>query len=202
VKTISEIYGVFGKCLNNVDNQSKFKIGNRELIFYRCNQSQNRGDLHLDNLHATVCITSIKNIDMKTRDSILCNGNVKETMCSLDEVLISINIYNNLDTSLDIALRLKSFFNTYPIQDYFNTNGISIKTVKNVRRLDAIVKEKFEYRSSLELLIQTSLSNIESEISTWNTVDYGFNGCLGLQGEGAISRLDIVDIVEDECKNK
>ena len=195
---VQNIYTAFGTIVNNEDMQSIYYNGDRELIFYACNESENRGKIDrndITGLHGIFCVKQSYNERDYFEDEILpCDG-VRENICTLANIHITVNIYSDFDECMQIADNLKRFFKLSPIVDRLARQNIAIIKLSDTRRLDQIIKERYEYRSQFDIDIDTQIAQLAMEIPTWDKMGIKIDHCNGITIEEDINKN------ERDCRN-
>ena len=196
-----KVYTAFGEVLNDPKYIEIYSPNEREVIFYRCNQNNNRNFANEETLrggHGILCINSIKTATAFLRRSLDKNADFcalyKEKICNVSDISISINYFSNEDICLNLLSNLKSFLNLSEIKDLLTNRGIAILDFSDIRRLDSIIDEKYEYRAQMDLTIQASISEIEIERRLIEEINYDISACFGRKIEEKIVKTPI------ECK--
>jgi len=194
--TTDEIYTAIGKIVNNELHQKRFYKKERELIFYRCNESENRGNIdRLDGLHGTFCITGTNEVKTLRKDDLTECGGAIESYCQLSEVQISVNIYSDNDEALDVLSLLSLYLRAQSVKDELQNNGLSIQYISGVRRLDTVIKNRWEYRAQMDITAQAVTGNIEIPLEIWTKWGYSINGAPYIDSKCGLSdefdRLDV-----------
>lgn len=186
IEATEKIYKAFGTILNDKNNIPLYYQGERELIFYRCNQSGNRGDANKEDLtgiHGVICINSFQNSFFRKQtyknddDCERFCDLTKEKICNISNAFISINLYSNEDNALNILSNLISFLKLENIKNKFSDLGIIITNISTIRRLDEIIFDKFEYRAQVDLEIQALISVVEQEKKELKEVNFDIEVC-------------------------
>jgi len=200
-----DIYTAFGKIVNSKENQRVFyKNYDRELIFYRCNESEVRDNIdRLDALHGTFCITGSNEILRLSNDDLLECGKAIEKYCQISELNISINIYSDNDEAITIMNYLSLFLQAQSVRDNFRALGVYVDTFKdrNIRRLDEVVKGRYEYRSQMDIVVRATTADIQIPLDVWTKWGYSINGHPNNDYYSCGGTSDSFDRLDVDCKS-
>ena len=190
---VQNIYTAFASIVNDEKIQNNFYKGNRDLLFYACNESENRGKIDRNDItgfHGVFCVTNVRDDNDYFKDELLPCGGVKESVCTVSNVLVTVNIYSDFDECLQTLEAMKKIFKLSAVKDRLGRANIAIVKTSGVKRLDTQIKERYEYRAMFDFEVQTKTADVSMEVETFDTLGVNIQHCNSLEIVETFSRLD------------
>ena len=190
---VQNIYSAFAEIVNDEFIQNNFYQGDRDLLFYACNESENRGEIDrndITGLHGIFCVTNVRDDRDFFNDELLPCGGVKESVCTVSSIMITVNLYSDFDECLQTLEAMKKLFKLSTIKDRLSKANIGITKMSGVKRLDTQIKERYEYRAVFDMELQTKTAEVSMELEVFDSLGVNISHCNGLEIVETFSRND------------